>query len=414
MNIALIGTRGVPAQYGGFETCAEELGARLVERGHGVTVYCRKGYYSAEDRRTRREYRGMALAYLPALKSRSLETLSHTLLSLFHCLEQKFDRLLVFNCANSPLLTVPLVFRKRAALLLDGLEWKRGKWSRLGKAYYRISERVASKLPVALISDSEEIRRYYRERYGRETHYIPYGAQIQTSRESSLIRRLGLEPGEFFLQITRFEPENNPLLTVRAFKGLRTNKKLVLVGGVKYKTAYSDELEFEAGLTGTPNAGRCESATKTEDGSQFPSKRETENAAAAIAARDIFMPGFIYDQDLRRELLTNAFAYIHGNEVGGTNPALLEAMAAGGFVISRDVPYNREVLADAGIYFKKDEEDLRRKMDWALAREGELTPFREKARMIIREKYNWESVTDAYESLFLGMGSGKRRGRDSF
>jgi len=373
MKIALIGTRGVPAQYGGFETCAEELGARLVERGHRVTVYCRKGYYSPSERRARREHRGMSLIYLPQLKSRPLETLSHTLLALLHSLGKGFDRIFVFNCANSPLLAMPLLFGKKAALHVDGLEWKRGKWSRLGQAYYRYSERLASRLPAVLICDSKAIQHYYRERYGRETRYIPYGAQIHYGRDGSLIGRFGLEPGGYFLQITRFEPENNPLLTVRAFKGLRTSKKLVLVGGVKYRTAYSQALECEAGHAGG----------------------------------SILLPGLIYDQDLRRELLTNAFAYIHGNEVGGTNPALLEAMAAGGFVISRDVPYNREVLQDAGIYFEKDAEDLRRKMEWALAREGELAAFREKARTIIREKYNWESVTDAYESLFLEMGAKK-------
>jgi glycosyltransferase involved in cell wall biosynthesis len=358
----------------------------------------------------------MSLVYLPQLKSRPLETLSHTLLALLHSLGKGFDRIFVFNCANSPLLAVPLLFGKKAALHVDGLEWKRGKWSRLGQAYYRYSERLASRLPVVLICDSKAIRHYYRERYGRETRYIPYGAQIHYSRDGSLIGMFGLEPGGYFLQITRFEPENNPLLTVRAFKGLRTGKKLVLVGGVKYQTAYSQAV-FKEVCSSRPNFGE---GTHPQQGAAAENVGELgqggktqknlgvpECVLNAKTSGGILLPGLIYDQDLRRELLTNAFAYIHGNEVGGTNPALLEAMAAGGFVISRDVPYNREVLQDAGIYFEKDAEDLRRKMEWALAREGELAAFREKARTIIREKYDWESVTDAYESLFLEMGAKK-------
>ena len=439
MNIALIGTRGVPAKYGGFETCAEELGARLAERGHRVTVYCRKGFYSPEERRGRREYRGMSLTFLPELKSRSLETLSHTLLALIHCLGRGFDRILIFNCANSPLAVIPLLFGKKTALHVDGLEWKRGKWSRLGKAYYLFTEWLATKLPVTLICDSLEIRRYYGERYGREISAIPYGAEIQYSRESRLLERFSVEPGGYFLQITRFEPENNPLLAVRAFKGLRTGKRLVLVGGVKYRTEYSDAIEREAeratsvclnGAGARPAGnhkslapGACEKDLSenrpvvTEAAPSLSAERtpasalEGDRTSAMNDSGRVLLPGCVYDPDLRRELLTNAFAYIHGNEVGGTNPALLEAMAAGSFVISRDVPYNREVLRDAGIYFNKDAGDLRSKMEWALAHEAELSACREKARMIIRDRYDWRRVAAAYERLFIGMGSRTKKKR---
>jgi glycosyltransferase involved in cell wall biosynthesis len=190
---------------------------------------------------------------------------------------------------------------------------------------------------------------------------------LTQSRNPSLISRFGLRPGEYFLQVTRFEPENNPLLTVRAFEGLDTAKKLVLIGGSKYEGRYQEELK----------------------------------AAAARDPRVVF-PGFIYDKDILRELLTNAFAYIHGNEVGGTNPALLEAMAAGRFVIARDVPYNVEVLGDAGAYFQKDEAALREKMARALANPEKLAGFGERARAIIMERYDWDKITDAYESLLKG------------
>ena len=185
MRIALIGTRGVPGRYGGFETCAEELGKRLVQRGHEVTVYCRPSYY--EEKLD--EFLGMKLVYLREIRLKSFETLYHTFVSLLHALRQKFDILLVFNAANSPALILPKLFRKKVLLHMDGLEWKRGKWSALGKKYYKFAEWLATKLRVELIADSKEIQNYYKAQYGKETHYLSYGAVQKYSQDSSLDRK---------------------------------------------------------------------------------------------------------------------------------------------------------------------------------------------------------------------------------
>jgi len=361
MKIAILGTRGVPARYGGFETCAEELGKRLAARGHAVSVFNRRVLYP--DRLG--FYQGMTLHYAPCLKIRALETLSHTFFSILQALPGKYDVWIVFNCANAPLLILPLLFGRKIVLNVDGLEWKRGKWSRGGKAYFRFVERLAARLPAGIVTDSMEIRKYFREKYGRETHYIPYGASVSSGGKTDVLGKLGLRPGGYFLQVTRFEPENNPLMTVRAFEGLATEKKLVLVGGSKYRTPYQEEL------------------------------------AATKDPRVIFT-GFIYDKAALGGLLAHAFAYVHGNEVGGTNPALLEAMAAGAFVISRDAPFNVEVLGDAGIYFGKDAEDLREKMAWTLANDDRRRAGAERGRAIIAERYNWDSITGDYERLIEG------------
>ncbi len=224
-------------------------------------------------------------------------------------------------------------------------------------------------MPVVLISDSKAIQDYYRRRYKRNTYFIPYGANLYQSQNRAILEKFGLKAGEYFLQITRFEPENNPLLTRLAFEGLDTKWKLVLVGGVTYPSAYSQRL------------------FSTED------------------PRVIFT-GFIYDQDVLRELLTNCYAYIHGNEVGGTNPALLTAMGAGCFVLALDTPYNREVLGEAGIYFPPSVTALREKMNWSLQEREEVARGKEKARAIIRQRYNWEAVTDKYEALFRALSKG--------
>ena len=373
-KIAVIGTRGVPARYGGFETCAEELGKRLAHHGHEVVVYCRRSYYE----KRLKSYEGMNLVYVPCINHKALETFSHTLFSLVHALKVPYDLILIFNVANGPLLLLPKLAGKPVVLNLDGLEWERGKWSFLGKTFYRLAARLAVRLAPALVADSRAIQAFYRQKFGKETEYIPYGAAIEKSQSPSLLSPFNLVPRNYFLQITRFEPENNPLLTVKAFEKLRTNKKLVLVGGAKYPSKYSRELY------------------NTKD-------------------QRIIFPGFIYDKNIIRELLTNCFAYIHGNEAGGTNPALLQAMGCGCFVVARDVIFNREVLREAGIYYKKNADDLLVKLEWALENEAMLDKYRARAQQIVATDYQWDAVTASYESLFkrLKILRGKYQGNEA-
>lgn len=368
MKIALIGTRGVPANYGGFETCVEELGKRLVERGHEVTVYCRDSYYKTKQP----SYLGMHLKYLPNLKRKSLDTLSHTLLSVLDAIWQPFDVLMVFNAANSPMLVIPRLFGKKIAINTDGLEWKRGKWGRVAKTYYKCSEWFATKLTDRVVADSVAIQDYYREQYGVDTTYIAYGAYLSQSSKPELLAALGLTPGNYFLQITRFEPENNPLLTIEAYKRLNTDKKLVLVGGVPYESEYSRQI-------------------------------------MAARSDQIILPGPIYDKELLNELWCHCYAYIHGNEVGGTNPALLQTMANGCFTIAIDVPFSRDVLRDGGIFFAKNAGDLAEKMRWTLQHPDELPPYCNRAIARIQEQYSWETVTDGYETLFFELAKSRTK-----
>jgi glycosyltransferase involved in cell wall biosynthesis len=364
MKIALIGTRGVPANYGGFETFYEELGKRLAERGHDVTVYCRDSYYPEKLE----EYLGMKLVYLPNLKKKSLDTLSHTFFSILHAIRQPYDVYMVCNAANSPVLLLPRLLGKRIAINTDGLEWKRGKWGKVARTYYKICERISTILAHRVVADSHGIQDYYANEYNAATTFIPYGAFLTESKQPKLLDKLDIMPGEYFLQITRFEPENNPLLTIQAYKQLTTDKKLVIIGGVPYESDYSRKISDEA--AGHPN---------------------------------IILPGSIYDKDLLNEIWCNCFAYIHGNEVGGTNPALLQTMASGCFTIAIDVSFSRDVLADAGIFFNTDVQALANQMQWALDHEQELAAYKEKAVERIRLNYSWDKVTDDYEALFAGM-----------
>jgi glycosyltransferase involved in cell wall biosynthesis len=359
MKIALIGTRGIPAQYGGFETCAEELSKRLVKKGHEVWVYGRSGYYEQKLK----EYLGVRLVYLPELKVKTLDTLSHTFLSLLHALSKNYDIILVFNYANSPLLILPKFLGRNVILHVDGLEWQREKWRGLGKKYYKFAEWLSAKLTIDLIADSQSIKRYFEEKYGKSSYFIPYGADLQFSSHREILKQFKLKPQEYFLQITRFEPENNPLLSIEAFQRTNTNKCLVLVGGAQYETEYSEKI-------------------------------------FSIKDPRIKLPGLIYDKMILQELLCNCYAYIHGNEVGGTNPALLQAMASRCFVICRDVPFNREVLRDTGIYFKKNMDDLSEKLSWSLKNSNQIKEKGEEGRKIIKNDYSWDRVVDNYLEIF--------------
>jgi len=366
MKIALIGTRGVPANYGGYETCVEELGKRLAERGHDVTVYCRASYYTERPA----TYFGMKLVYLPNIKKKSLDTLSHTFLSIIHAVTHKIDILMVFNVANTLTFFLPRLLGKKIAVNTDGFEWKRGKWGRMGKLYYKFSEWLSTKLANRIVADALAMQDYYLQKFGVESSYIAYGAYNSKSTKPELINKLGVIPGEYFLQITLFRPENNVLLTIEAFKKLNTDKKLLIIGGGPYQSDYSREIE-------------------------------------AAACENIIIPGTIYDKDMINELWCNCFAYIHGNGVGGTNPALLQSMASGSFTIAVNVVFSHEVLDNGGIYYDKNAESLSIKMNWALENPSLLSEYTEKARHRIKDRYTWDIITDGYEQLFKELQANK-------
>ncbi len=362
LKIALIGTRGVPAQYGGFETCVEEVGKRLAAKGHEVTVYCRNSYYD-EKKKT---HLGMKLVHLPNMRKKSLDTLSHTFLSVCHCAIRRYDVYMVFNAANSFLLLPLRLLGRKISINTDGLEWKRSKWGFWGRQYYRAAEKVACLMADRLVSDSRGIREYYEKTHRTESVEIAYGAFLQHCERPNRLGELGVRPGEYFLQITRFEPENHPLLTIQAFKKLNTDKKLVLVGGNPYPTEYTRRIESEG-----------------DD--------------------RVLLPGFIYDQELLKELWCFCHAYVHGNSVGGTNPALLQSMASGSFVMAVENPFNRDVLADCGSYYAPAPDSLAERMQWSLDNADALDDFRGKARRRIEAHYCWDKVADQYEHLFFEM-----------
>ena len=359
MRIAIVGTRGIPARYGGFETFAEELSTRLAARGHQVSVYCREQY-------TASSYRGVTLRYLPSIRHKYFDTLAHTFLSTLHLLGNRVDVALYCNSANAVFTPLPRLSGMPVALNVDGLERNRKKWNRLAKGWYRISERLATVCPTAVVTDAKSIQDYYLERYDKPTVFIPYGAEVGKVAGTGALERLGLEPGRYFLYVSRMEPENNPLMVRRCFEELRTNFRLALIGDAPYAPDYIREV------------------------------RNTRDPR-------VVMPGAIYGAGYH-ELGSHCFAYIHATEVGGTHPALIEALGRGALTLYLNTKENAEVAAGAGIPF---EDDLAAKMEMVLAMsESEREEYRSKAMQRVRERYSWDMVTDAYESLLEKLAAG--------
>ncbi|UKO93380.1 DUF1972 domain-containing protein [Gordonia amicalis] len=365
LHIALMGTRGVPAAYGGFETAVEEIGKRLASSGHRVTVYCRGG--NATDS----TYLGMDRVQLPAVHKKSLETLSHTALSVGHSLRHRPDVAFVFNAANSPFLPALRALRVPVALHMDGLEWRRSKWGPVGKKFYRTAELFGVRTADALIADSPGIAEYYSHQFGAETELIKYGAPQLVHADDIGVRELGLSPGAYHLVVARFEPENHVREIVAGYTKSKSSLPLVVVGSAPYAEDYTNEIQL-------------------------------------IAENDdrIHLLGAVYDQDLLDALYFHAFTYVHGHSVGGTNPSLLRAIAAGTAVVAFDVSFNKAVVDSQGWFFRNPD-------DVASALESaEAAPERvEKISRFVREhaarNYTWDEVAEQYSNLALRLHSGE-------
>jgi glycosyltransferase involved in cell wall biosynthesis len=360
MRIAVLGTRGIPARYGGFETFAEELSRRLVERGHCVTVYCR-------ERHPEPSYLGVRLRYLPTIRHKYLDTIAHTFLSTLDLLFRRQDVVLYCNAANAVFTMLPRLAGMPVALNVDGLERNRKKWNRFGRAWYQVSERLSTVLPSAVVSDAVRIAEYYKSRYGKYTRFIPYGAETGRLGTWGALDALGLEPRRYFLYVSRMEPENNALLVRSEFESVATDLKLALIGDAPYARSYIEQV------------------------------RATQDPR-------VVMPGAIYGQGYR-ELTSHCFAYVHATEVGGTHPALIEAMGRGALVLYLNTEENAEVAGGAGIAFERDNlaAKLRAVLDFS---EAEREEWRNRAVARVLERYSWDAVTDAYEKLLNELSDG--------
>lgn len=364
MRIAILGTRGIPANYSGFETSVEETAWRLVERGHQVTVYCRTGHVkTAED-----WYRGVRLVKLPAIQSKHLDTPSHTTLSVAHLLAHRRPEVIQMYGVGNSLWLLPLHLTGCPIVsVVDGLDWKRGKWGRFARAFLRASERLAVGWADAYVVDSRAVIDYYRARFDEPPVYIPYGANVpQVAQSDHLVREFGLEPGRYILFVGRLVPEKGVHYLVRAFQSVRTDMNLVIVGDNVHDRQYVNSL------------------------------RSTQDPRIRFL-------GFAYGEAYR-QLNSHAYVYVQPSELEGTSPALLGAMGFGNCVLVSDIPENCETIGEAGLTFRRnDERDLAARLQELVDHPDVVQRFKQLAPERVSQHYNWDKIADDYERLFYQL-----------
>ena len=376
MRIAILGTRGIPASYSGFETAAEQLAERLTDRGHEVVVYCRP---HVVDRRIR-TYKGARLVHIPTVRNKYLDTFAHTLLSAVHAArKERPDVALFFIAGNSPLCLVTRAAGIPTLINVDGLDSDRGKWPAMAKRYLRFAERNAPRWADRTITDSHAVADVYEHRYGRRIGVVPYGVEDPGWDGTGTLERLGLEPRKYVLFVGRLEPENNPHLLVEAWSRISTERsrgmKLVVVGGAPYADEYIRSVMRE----GDPR---------------------------------VVFPGYVFGRGYW-ELQRHAYVFVAPTEVGGTHPVILEALASGNCVLVNDHPPNVETVGDAGLYFPGRGESvaaLAEQLGRLLDDPAMVEQYRGRA-LERAKRYSWEAVTDEYEQLLIAVREAHRPGR---
>ena len=368
-RIAIIGARGIPAKFGGFETAASELAPRLVQLGHDVTVYCRSRY-SLPSRPA--VYEGVHLRYLPAIYTKSFETLSHEVLAGLDAGLRPYDLVYVLGFRASFAHVASRMSGKTVVINTDGLEWQRGKWGSAARLYLRLAERIGARwIASHLICDSRALQPYYKRTHGRDSEFIAYGTALHPPRRPSIVERYGLKQDEYFLVVGRMEPENNVDIVIGEFQRVDTRMNLALVGAPAYASRHFESLK---------------------------------------RARDprIRFLGPVYEPGHVEELYANAYGYIHGHEVGGTNPALVQALGGGCCVLALDVPFNAEVIGEAGLLWNKQPGNLASQINATLLHPEVANGLRHAAAARAATSYSWDQIAEQYDRLFRSLVSSRR------
>ncbi|MBW1976201.1 MAG: DUF1972 domain-containing protein [Deltaproteobacteria bacterium] len=370
MKIGLLGSRGIPASYSGFETFYENLAIRLAHRGHDVTVYNRIG-------RVRQDvgnfYKGVRLVWLPGLYSKHLETMSHTLLSTLHALKQNYDIIYYVIAGNSPVAFLAKLAGHRVIINVDGADADRAKWKGFAKMYIRFAEHLAKHSAHVIIADSRAIKRRYKIRYKCNTIFIPYGAnpwpREKERSNTGTIKKFGLKPDGYILFVSRMTPENKADLLVKAFKKARTDLKLVLVGDAPYVDDYKKYLD-----------DLCKDDSR------------------------IVRTGYLWGRDYK-QISCHCRFFVLPSTIDGTRPVLLDQMAFGNCVLVANNPAQIEVVRDCGVYFDKTKpiESLKEKLELLSVDDSLVIHCRERAFKRSQKVYSWDRIVRTYERLFLKL-----------
>lgn len=365
MRVAILGSRGIPACYSGYDTLAEELSFGLAESDEfDVLVYCRTAYYKERPN----TLHGVSLVYLPTPRLKAIESLLHSFLSSLHVLFKNADVIYFLDPANAPFCIILRLLGKKVVVHTDGLGWKRRKWGLLARNYYKFVEWLCARTANALITDNPEMQNYYKREYNADSTYISYGARNKAGVDEEVYEEFDLLPNAYLLVVARLEPENNTDFIIEEYTQTKTKMPLVVVGDSPYNPNYLDRLH-------------------------------------RIADERVRFTGRVNDQAKLNALYKGAYLYIHGHEVGGTNPSLLRAMVAGVAPIVIGVPFNVSVTAGAGFIFKKEKGSLKSLMENLIKEPTKVKQIAQRAFIRVEEYFTWESVVRAHAEIFRRLAN---------
>lgn len=364
LNIAFLVVKNI-TRGGGIEKYTQELGGRLVARGHQVTVYS-MGHYGEFDS----EFMGMHIVPVSCIKHPAMEKLSASAMAALKILlcSQKYDVVHCHSVAAGAFAPLIRLRGEKCLLQMHGIEWQRDRWSTFGKSVLKFLERISLSASQAHTAVSKTQCDYYREQHGIDMRYIPTGAELKPHHEALEILGMGLEPGKYVLFASRLVHEKGAQYLIPAFRQLETNFKLVIAGDAKGEEVYKQQLK-------------------------------------ALAGDDprILFPGFVTGRPLE-ELFSNAAVYVQPSEIEGLSIALLEAMSYGNCCLVSNIPENIEAIGDAGFTFEnKNVADLTDKLEMLLASEKMRRSVSEKARTRVGEEYCWERITGEFEDMYSQM-----------
>jgi glycosyltransferase involved in cell wall biosynthesis len=369
MRIAFLGSRGIPANYSGFETFYEQISTRLARRGHDVIVFNRYPFVPYKED----TYKGVRLVKLPTISHKSLDTIAHTFLSVLMLPFLRPD-IAYFCGVGNAIFCLPCRWLGIPAVInVDGEDWARKKWSGFASKWLLWSESWAARFADIVIADAKVIQHRYRDLYGCATIYVPYGANIPTATPpSNILQKLGLEADDYVLFVSRLVPENRAELLIEAFKGIATTKKLVIVGDAPYSEDYKTTLR-------------------------------------KLADDRVVFAGYVFGDDYAA-LSRGAALFCLPSGIDGTRPVLLDQMGFGNCIVVRNSAANVEVGGNAVATFDgaSEIESLRGTIARLLIDTQERHRLGALARERVARLYDWDVITLRYEDLFKETLSNRR------
>ena len=359
LKISIIGSRGYPYVYSGYETLVKELSERLVKCEHEVTVYCHRKLFNEKPKKVN----GINLVYTPSVNSKVFTQLYNSFFSFIHVCFTKTDIVLVVNSANGPFGLLTKIFRKKTCINVDGLEWLRPKWKGLGSLYFRVASKLATLFFDEIITDSVEMNKVYQDKFGKKSTVIAYGSTMKVKKKSKILEKFSFQKKQYYLIVGRLIPDNNSKLIIEGFLKSNSKKSIVIVGDVPYNDDYVSNIKL-------------------------------------LSSNKVVFTGYVNDQVDLKTLYENCFGYIHGHEFGGTNPTMINALDLNCQILALDTVFNREMLeSKSSVLFNKI--SITKKINEFEERYLEL--IQKSTSYNLPKKYDWNFISSQYLEIFQSL-----------